>query len=348
VATSVAHELEVQLAGDEANKIELGGTRNPEAYDAYLRGSQMLSDWDGGEAGLRAVLAAFDEAIRLDPGFARPYSARASALGDMSIFVAKPGERAGFREQARQSAEKGVALAPELGEAHSTLAQVRAYDLLDFAGAAPEYERALALAPGSAKVQSAFGAFSGQLAHFAVAEKAARRAVSLDPQNWHAHQRLGAVLAWARRYDEALTAFQDAKVLAPQSKYINSWIANTFLALGQVEQALPLCEAASLVSEGARHQYLAIAYHTLGRQDDAESELQKLKVNSADGGDRDAFELAMIYAQWGRTDMALQWLSKAERLRDPGFQNLRVAWELDPIRNDPQFKAIEARMNLPP
>jgi hypothetical protein len=45
---------------------------------------------------------------------------------------------------------------------------------------------------------------------------------------------------------------------------------------------------------------------------------------------------------------ALQWLTKAERLRDPSFQNLRVDWALDPIRNEPQFKAIEARMNFPP
>jgi hypothetical protein len=44
----------------------------------------------------------------------------------------------------------------------------------------------------------------------------------------------------------------------------------------------------------------------------------------------------------------LQWLTKAERLRDPAFQALRVDPQLDPIRNEPQFKAIETRMNLPP
>jgi hypothetical protein len=30
------------------------------------------------------------------------------------------------------------------------------------------------------------------------------------------------------------------------------------------------------------------------------------------------------------------------------LQILRVAWSLDPIRNEPEFKAVEARMNFPP
>ena len=44
---------------------------------------------------------------------------------------------------------------------------------------------------------------------------------------------------------------------------------------------------------------------------------------------------------------ALQWLATAEQLRDPGMQGLKIGWQLDPIRNEPQFKTIEARMNFP-
>mgnify|MGYP000909810676 CR=1 FL=1 len=38
IATSVADTLKVTLLGDVATKIELGGTRIPAAFDAYLRG----------------------------------------------------------------------------------------------------------------------------------------------------------------------------------------------------------------------------------------------------------------------------------------------------------------------
>ena len=44
---------------------------------------------------------------------------------------------------------------------------------------------------------------------------------------------------------------------------------------------------------------------------------------------------------------ALKWLSRAEQLRDPELQNLKVWWRLDPIRQEPEFKTVEARMNFP-
>ena len=43
IATSVASALKVTLLGDVAAKVELGGTRNSAAFDAYLRGAKALS-----------------------------------------------------------------------------------------------------------------------------------------------------------------------------------------------------------------------------------------------------------------------------------------------------------------
>jgi hypothetical protein len=90
---------------------------------------------------------------------------------------------------------------------------------------------------------------------------------------------------------------------------------------------------------------LALAYHASGRPAEAERELQQFK--SIDG-ETSAYLYAGTYAQWGNKAAALQWLTKAEQLRDPGLPGLKVDWELDPIRNEPQFKAILARMKFPP
>jgi serine/threonine-protein kinase len=348
VATTVAQQLKVTLAGDETAKLELGGTKNPEAYEAYLRGAELLSNWDLGEDDLRAALAALDQAIALDPNYALAHAKRAVALTDISIFIdVKPGELDRVRAQAVQAAERAVALAPELGEAHLALATVRSTGLLDFAGAAPEFDRALTLSPGSARVQRNFAAFAGQLGHSEPAIIAARHAVVLDPQNVDSQITLGDVLLWAHHYGEALTALRAAQVLRPQSVYVSFHIANALLASGQFEQARQLCESASIPSgSGGRHLVLAIAYHGLGRQRDAERELEQLKA--LPGGDHPSLEMAMVYAQWGNKAMALETLAKAEQQRDPGFQALRVAWGLDPIRNEPEFKAIEARIKFPP
>jgi adenylate cyclase len=43
IATAVASALKVALLGDVSTKIELGGTRNPGAFDAYLRGAKAVS-----------------------------------------------------------------------------------------------------------------------------------------------------------------------------------------------------------------------------------------------------------------------------------------------------------------
>ena len=345
VASSVAQQLEIKLVGDETSKIELGGTRNPQAYDAYLRGMQLFSTWDTGEKALRAALAAFDQAIELDAHYADAYVGRARMLDAISIFLAKPSELADLRAQAREAAERAVEFAPQRGEAHMALAVTRAYALLDFAGAAPEFDRALSLAPGSAYVQSRFASFSSLLGHSDVAIGAARRAVSLDPQNAEMHLELAQTLKEGRSYGEALIRLQDAAVLQPGSHRIEREKSEVLLASGQTEQARQECEApATPLDEDDRHWCLALAYHALRQQADAGRELDQFMTL---GGDRAAYLYAGVYAQWGDVPAALQWLSRAERLRSPGFQRLRVDWCLDPIRGETQFKTIQARMNFP-
>lgn len=346
VATSVAQQLEVRLAGNEAAALELGSTTNAQAYEAYLRGSELLSDTDTGEAELRAALAAFDQAIALDPNYAQAHARRASALADISIFVdLRSEELAQVREQARQAGERAVALAPELGDAHQALAGVLSNGLLDFADAAPEYDRALALSPGSARVQMGFAGFAGQLGHFDAAIKAARRAVDLDPQNANAQVTLGQVLSWGRQYGDALSALQAAKVLRPHSNFITFNIANVLLASGQFEQARALCESGALPAQShGRHLLLALAYHGLKRDQEAQDQVAQYLALRKEGA---SLELAGVYAQMGNISASLQELTRAEQRRDSAFQVLRVAWVLDPIRNEPQFKAIEARMKFP-
>jgi TolB-like protein/cytochrome c-type biogenesis protein CcmH/NrfG len=346
VATSVAQQLRITLVESDVAKVELGGTHNADAYDAFLRGKQIISGPNAHGATLRDALAAFDKAIALDPSFAKAHAERAWALHGIAVTVHNPDDRAALREQARAAAERAVALAPELGETHVALASVRAYALFDYVGAAPEFDRALSLSPGNATVQGAFAWYAADLGHFDQATSAARRAVSLDPQNARTLAVLGVVLSYARRYPEALAAYREFKALHPDSHAIGGNVAQTLLASGQVEQARQVCESPSAaMDEDDRHQCLALAYHFLGRQSDAERELNRYQALN---GDSAAYAYAGVYSQWGNTAAALQWLTKAERLRDPWLWLLKIDWQLDPLRNEAQFKAIVDRMNFPP
>ena len=341
VATSVAQQLEVKLVGDEVTRVEVGGTRNPEAYDAFLRGMQLLNKPPTQESEYRAIVSEFDHAIALDPDYALALAVRANAL--VNLWNLSRAKNPQLLQDALASAQRAVALAPELGEAHVDLAYARRW-MLDMAGAAAEYERALALAPGSAKVQGMFGQFAAMVGHSTPALMAARRGVSLDPQSFWARKTLLDVLISTRHFAEVPAAIQDAEAL--NSSYsVAAYGVNALLASGQFEQVRQKCESpATPLDEDDRHYCLALAYHALERQSDAEREFEQFKALDSDA----PCSNASIYAQWGDKVAALQSLARAERIRSPCLQLIKAKWTLDPIRNEPQFKALEARMNYPP
>jgi adenylate cyclase len=321
VATSVAQQLEAKLVGDEAARIELGGTKNTEAYSVYLRGMQLNRRVDAKEADYRQALVAFDQAISLDPNFAAAHARRASTLGAVYFSTSDLSTRAGLNEQARLAAERAVALAPEFGEAHHALAITYVRGAPDLTFASREFYRSLALSPGSAWVQVNTGWFACWLGQFEFAVTAVRRAVTLDPQNALIRGVLAKVLLYARRYGEAQVVLQDARVLAPGSHQIEAGMTRVLLASGQFEKARKACESRSTpLDEGDRHYCLALAYHALARQGDAEREFGLL---TALDGDAAAYSYAEVYSQWGNKSSALQWLAQAERLHDAALVELK-------------------------
>ena len=346
VASTVAQQLEAKLVAGETAMLELGGTKNAGAYTAYLRGMQLNRKVDPKETDYRRALAAFDEAISLDSNFAAALAKRASTLDAIYFATSDVSARNGLNEQARLAAERAVAIAPQFGEAHHALAITYVRGTPDLTRASQEFYRSMTLAPGSAWVQVNTGWFKCWLGDFESAAAAVRRAVSLDPENVSIREVLAKVLIYARRYSEAQIAVQDARKLAPNSHDIEARMTDILLASGQFEKARKECDSRSTpLDDDNRHFCLALAYHALSRQADAERELALYK---AIDGDSAAYFYAEIYAQWGDQSSALNWLAQAEQLHDVAIVQLRVDPFLDPIRHEPQFEAIESRLHFPP
>ena len=345
IATAVAQQLQVKLLGNEAGKIEVGGTRNPQAYDAYLRATQLYSKAES-EEHFRAALTAFDQAIGLDSNFSAAYGGRAFSLLGIGNRTFNLILREDMQTKAGEAAGRAVELAPDFGEAHLAAAVV-CQRTLDFGCAVSEFDRALALAPGSARVQSSFARFASLLGHREAAQTAARRAVRLDPQNYYSHTRLAEVLVDARLFDEAIAVAQEAKALDPERLAAEEIVAQSYLALGRNDLARRTCESpTTAIADDWRHWCLALAYHALRMQAEAQAELQKL--HALGWGDARAVSYANLYSQWGDTRGALDWLATAERTRAWPLAFLKATWLLDPIRNEPEFKALERRLNFPP
>jgi TolB-like protein/tetratricopeptide (TPR) repeat protein len=345
IATTVSQQLEVKLLGDEPAKIEVGGTHNIEAHDAYFRAIQLLAS-GGGRQQLQAALSMLDRAVALDDHFAHAYADRAAAEGQLAGVETDVRARRALFEQTRRDAERAVALAPTLAEAHAALgiwALLEGH--LDFAGAAAEVELAYRLAPNNAFILTREGSILSALGHADEAIAVTRRAIELDPLTFYPRADLAGALVNARRFTEALAATSDAKALGHSGDGLEMTSAISYLGLGQPQQARALCEPPSTPLEKDDRQYcLALVYHALGMPDAAE---RALLTYESLGGDGAAYQYVQIYSQWGDRHAALHWLATAVRLNDPGLVGIRVDWMLDPIRGEPDFQALLRQLNIP-
>jgi TolB-like protein/tetratricopeptide (TPR) repeat protein len=337
IATAVATSLKITLLGDVGAKIELGGTRTPAAFDAYLRGLRQTRSTTNTEEA-RLPMDTFAEAIRLDPNYALAFAARSLALSFYARYYAQLAEMRDLFANARADAERAIALAPTLGEAHLALAEFLD-TTLDFTRADDEYERALSLAPGNAAVLYLFARHAARIGRSEAAFAAAQRSVVLDPLNVLSHQGLGDVLFFAHRYNEAIAAYTDAIAVdpgPPESYARRGW---SYYLLGHLQMAQSSCQMKADFYQSL--VCLAMTLDKLGRHGEAEAMLPKL------GGDISAYQFAQIHAQWGNRGKALDWLDTAMRLRDGGLASLKTDPLLDPLRQEPRFQAIERELKFP-
>jgi len=341
IATAVASSLKVTLLGDVAAKVELGGTRIPAAFNAYLLGSkEFVSRHELENA--PAALAAYTEAIRLDPHYALAIASRSIVLSYGAAEAATPAaQREGF-DKAQADAQRAVALAPELAQAHLALATVFELGTLDFTRANEEYERALVLAPGNAQVLRISGLFATYMGHIDAGLAAARRALVLDPLARDSHSVLGRALYAARRYDEAVAVLSEAISRDPRAKAFYTYRGFAYYGLNDFESARASCENER--DYQGNQWCLSVTYDKLGRHADAEAETSKLKASY---GDVMAYQYAAFYAQRGDHPKALEWLETALRLRDAGLESLRTDSLMDPIRKEPRFQAVTRELKFP-
>jgi TolB-like protein/tetratricopeptide (TPR) repeat protein len=336
IATAVADALKVTLLGDLGGKIELGGTRNPGAFDAYLRGTKAVNNAKDAQTA-HAVTAAYTEAIRLDPHYARAFAGRAIATCVFGPQYEKLPDIQPALDRGLADARQALALAPELAKARLALATCFERRL-DFLRATQEYERAAMLAPNDAEMLQTYGRFTAWLGQADEGIAMARRAVALDPLNPLSHERLGETLIAARRYDQALAAFLQFESLDTT----HDLQGLVHYLLGKLESARSACEFRP--TYWGNQVCLAIVYDKLGRHADGEALLGKMKV---DFGDVGAYQYAEIYAQWGNTSAALDWLETAFRLHDDGLLGLKTDPLLDPLRKEPRFQALMRKLKFP-
>jgi len=337
IARSVSHALQVKLLGKTAVRTTQPAT-DPEAFNLYLQGKYLAARRTRKD--LEQAVSYYKQALALDPNDALAWVGLADAHGNLADIGALPVDQ-GYR-QAREEVGKALAIDPDLAEAYATLGWIHlAYDW-DWAGADAAYKRALELEPRNASVMRRAGALAGTLGRFDEAIELTQRAVRLDPLNASGRSNLGLFSLYAGRLDEAQVAFN--KVLELNPDYPS---AHVFLGRVQLRRGHPKAALKEMEQEKDpfwRRYGLALAYHALGRHEQARSTLRELVEKDKDDG---AFQIAEVYAFRGDVDEAFTWLDRAYAQRDGGFNEMEGDPLLVNITADPRYAALLAKLKLP-
>jgi TolB-like protein len=336
IAKAVAESLKVTLLGSEDKSAQMA-TNSVEAHNAYLQGHfhflrRNVEDY-------RKAISYFDQAIQLDPDYALAYAERAETwtlIGDLT------GQRSTAYPKARSDAEKAVAIAPALAEAHAALGWVRFFGEWRFAEGLTELNRAKDLSPANPTANDLLARVIVYLGRIDEAERQARQAVELDPLSVSTQFNLGRVLFIAGKLDEADAAGRKVAELQPSASSSHRWQVLVAVLRGDGETALR--EAQLEPDEGFRPFELALAQYVRGDRKAADAALAELVANSRNGL---AYQIAEVYAVRGEIDKAFEWLQISFDNHDGGTLSLSVDPLLRGLRDDPRYKNLLVKLGLP-
>jgi TolB-like protein/Tfp pilus assembly protein PilF len=340
IATTVADALISTLAKDDDWQAQRpGSTGIAAAFDAYAKG-EALYRLSGSQQDDEQALAAIDKAITLDPDYAAAHAARARTLVAIANQEDNMARAATLRRDALASARQAITLAPTMPEAHAALGFVL-MSQLDFSAAKPAYQRSFDLGLGNASILSAFAEFAGNIGDFGPANAAMRRAERLDPLNPAVFRNAGMLALAARDYPAARAALDTALSLSPRLAIVHRALGDMALVSGDAAEARR--HYALEPSRLSRLRGLAITDAKLSGPAAGEAQMARLVAEFGDGG---LYQQVQVLAQWGRTDAALAALDKALLLRDSGLVLALNDPLLDPLRAQPRFKAVLARLGV--
>src|SRR5207342_2559502 len=218
IARSVSNALSVRMATDTPAP---GGTRNAQAFEAYLRGKALYYSAQGEETD-RQARANFEIAIAADPDFALAHAALSRVLASIAASSAQASELKPLYTQAVAEAERAIALAPTLPQGQLALGYARFAGFLDVRGARPSYDKAYQYGRGNADIVLLCAAFMARTRRFREARDAIDWALALDPLNPRTHRAAGAIAFASRRYADAITQGQRAVALNPKISNANA------------------------------------------------------------------------------------------------------------------------------
>src|SRR5208337_4077001 len=173
IAAAVVSALKLKLAPGQNTSPRR--STNPDAYIQYLLGEQSFNR--SSTEDFRRSIAAYHQAIALDPNYAAAYA----GLAMSELYLAdETGDSAGL-DRAMAAAERAVALAPDQPMGYAARGDLRSDIAWDWAGAQADFARALELDPSDPFVLRRYSILLDCLGRLPESVTAARKVTEIDP-----------------------------------------------------------------------------------------------------------------------------------------------------------------------
>ena len=336
ISNSVAEALNIALLDGthQTHKHEI----NPEAYDNYLLGKHFINL--RGKENWEKAAGYFEKVILIDSSYAPAWMELSKVHSNMADNGYLPTDEGYLK--ARQEITKALKLDSKFAMAYSQMGWIkRAYDW-DWIGADESYKHALELDPGNASIITNSAVLAAALGRIDEAIKLTRRSIKLNPLSTARYNNLGYLTLYAGLFDESETAFKKTLELNPQFPGGYMQLGRVYLEKGEFDLALGV-----IMKENDQFWQtfgLALVYHSLGRKNDADTELAELIKDNANDA---SYQIAEIYAHFGETDKAFEWLERAYVQRDSGLPEIKSDSLMRNIVKDPRYSAFLKKMKLP-
>src|SRR5262249_15448139 len=238
VAKAIADQLGAKLTGQEQEIIAANPTKNPEAYDAYLRGlaySLKTANTNTNAVNDQKYLRKAD---RLDPKVALSLALLSfvEARG-YSLVTLQPTVAVG--EEARQAAETALSLQPNLGEAVLANGFYHYACLKDYDTAVRYFEQARPLLPNSSRIPESLAYVTRRQGKWDQSEMYFNEAERLDPHNVSLLMQHALSYKDRRRFPEATRKLEEILNITPDD--IDTIVEKA--AIAQAEGDLPRASA---------------------------------------------------------------------------------------------------------
>ncbi|TAN07832.1 MAG: tetratricopeptide repeat protein [Rhodanobacteraceae bacterium] len=214
VAQKVADALKVKLSGGEQKTLAAVPTRNPAAWDAFLKAETLSQKGRDSESGadFADAEANYRHAIALDPEFALAY---ANLAYTQMVDCWFGSHSAALIPEAKAAADRAMALAPDLPEARVALGFYYYWGFFNYDAAIEEFQQALKISPTNLEARKGLAFVWRRQGKFEQALAAFRQMLAVSPRDRVLLDEYGDTYMKLRRYPEAKEQLQQALAIDP-------------------------------------------------------------------------------------------------------------------------------------